>query len=366
MSFPFRDGSLDFLIANHVLEHLPNPLKALGEWHRCLKEGGALYLSVPDKRFCGFCAGTDEWIYPDAARQLTTWDHLLDDFGRDDDGLSQASREHARDEVRYVQRAPINEIEAQVDRFLSTKPDYHHHTWTYESLLATVNRSAAELGLDFRREAELSSYETWGEMILVLKKDGATRRLRRAQYRYLEWNISHMDTAPGELLEGDLWQQSFTCTHDGLNSVHVRFGTFARSNTGALLFRLHQDGPAAPLVEERIDVSDLRDNSFRVFEFAPLAGSAGRRFHFTLESIGASPGNAVTVWCAWEDHRDLRLTANGSHKRGTVLNFKALSMATLDEEDAWSETGPSPPAKITHRLRRALRRLWRRAYRFQL
>jgi predicted SAM-dependent methyltransferase len=42
--------SQDFIIANHVFEHLDNPLKALIEWHRVLKGGGILFLTVPDKR----------------------------------------------------------------------------------------------------------------------------------------------------------------------------------------------------------------------------------------------------------------------------------------------------------------------------
>lgn len=42
------DGRYDFVIANHILEHMKNPLEALGNWLRVLRVGGVLYLAVPD------------------------------------------------------------------------------------------------------------------------------------------------------------------------------------------------------------------------------------------------------------------------------------------------------------------------------
>jgi SAM-dependent methyltransferase len=48
---PVPSGSLDFLIASHVLEHLPFPLKALRAWYDALAPGGVLLLKIPDKRY---------------------------------------------------------------------------------------------------------------------------------------------------------------------------------------------------------------------------------------------------------------------------------------------------------------------------
>lgn len=47
----FSDSTFDALYASHVLEHLAprGPLEAgLREWHRVLRPGGTLYVSVPD------------------------------------------------------------------------------------------------------------------------------------------------------------------------------------------------------------------------------------------------------------------------------------------------------------------------------
>ena len=48
---PFRDNSLDYVVTSHVLEHVPNPVKALAEWYRVLRPGGIIYCLVPDRRY---------------------------------------------------------------------------------------------------------------------------------------------------------------------------------------------------------------------------------------------------------------------------------------------------------------------------
>ena len=46
-AMPFADESFDFLLANHVLEHVDSPDKALTEIHRVLKRGGHAILQTP-------------------------------------------------------------------------------------------------------------------------------------------------------------------------------------------------------------------------------------------------------------------------------------------------------------------------------
>jgi 2-polyprenyl-3-methyl-5-hydroxy-6-metoxy-1,4-benzoquinol methylase len=330
----FNSGALDFLIANHVLEHLPNPLGALMEWHRCLKEGGRLFLTMPDKRFCF-----------DADRTLTEWSHLLGDMERNDDGLTDASREHLREWIRNVEGASESRVEKRVEHHLSTALDYHCHTWTYESLLGTLDRCGKELGLRFEREAELNSYETWGETILVLVKNREAADLLPALYRHPEWQVDRKDRILGELLPGTMLEQSFPCARDGLNSVHVRFGTYSRANSGPLLFQLFADTAEEPLVRVEGDLSELRDNFFHAFRFAPIKKSGGKRFSFTLEAPEASTDNAVTVWATTYDDTDITLAASGSPVEGWALNFKAFSIGGLSARDAWSGQRVQPQAR---------------------
>jgi ubiquinone/menaquinone biosynthesis C-methylase UbiE len=45
---PFRDNAFDAIIAQHVIEHLPDLDTALAEWHRLLKPNGRLALATPN------------------------------------------------------------------------------------------------------------------------------------------------------------------------------------------------------------------------------------------------------------------------------------------------------------------------------
>lgn len=63
----FYNSSVDFVLASHVWEHVPNPLQAIEEWVRVTKDGGLLFLVVPHR-----CAKAT-----DCNRPLTTFTQLL-------------------------------------------------------------------------------------------------------------------------------------------------------------------------------------------------------------------------------------------------------------------------------------------------
>ncbi|MFL5664663.1 MAG: methyltransferase domain-containing protein, partial [Ktedonobacteraceae bacterium] len=44
------DSTQDFVIANHFLEHCQNPIGAISNMLRVIKQGGVIYLAIPDKR----------------------------------------------------------------------------------------------------------------------------------------------------------------------------------------------------------------------------------------------------------------------------------------------------------------------------
>jgi SAM-dependent methyltransferase len=64
-------ASYDFVLSSHCIEHVANPLQALAEWTRVLKEEGLLVLVVPHKD------GTF-----DHHRPVTPLEHLIQDFDR--------------------------------------------------------------------------------------------------------------------------------------------------------------------------------------------------------------------------------------------------------------------------------------------
>lgn len=47
-----HDGTYDFVFGSHCLEHIANPLKALFEWSRIIKDGGYMVLILPERSEC--------------------------------------------------------------------------------------------------------------------------------------------------------------------------------------------------------------------------------------------------------------------------------------------------------------------------
>lgn len=46
---PLATSSVGFVLTSHVLEHFPDPIKALKEWHRVVRDGGYIVAIVPHK-----------------------------------------------------------------------------------------------------------------------------------------------------------------------------------------------------------------------------------------------------------------------------------------------------------------------------
>lgn len=48
-NIPLPDASQDFVVSAHVIEHFPDPIKALKEWYRLIRPGGFIFMIVPHK-----------------------------------------------------------------------------------------------------------------------------------------------------------------------------------------------------------------------------------------------------------------------------------------------------------------------------
>lgn len=75
----FASASCDFVLASHVLEHIANPILALSEWKRLLRDQGILVLLLPHRNQTF-----------DHRRPVTTLEHLIADFkaGMTEDDLT--------------------------------------------------------------------------------------------------------------------------------------------------------------------------------------------------------------------------------------------------------------------------------------
>ena len=52
LELPLKNQTVDGILAKHLLEHVIDPIKALTEWKRVLKENGKLVVICPDYRHC--------------------------------------------------------------------------------------------------------------------------------------------------------------------------------------------------------------------------------------------------------------------------------------------------------------------------
>jgi SAM-dependent methyltransferase len=67
-AIPVPDRSEDFVISSHVVEHMPNLVRAFLEWDRIVRDGGYVYMIVPLKGA----------LPQDAGRELTSLDHFIE------------------------------------------------------------------------------------------------------------------------------------------------------------------------------------------------------------------------------------------------------------------------------------------------
>lgn len=151
------DGSQDFVIANHFLEHTENPIGTLRQFFRVLAPGGVLYLALPDKRFTF-----------DRNRPVTSYDHLERD---DRDGPAGSRDDHYLEYARANHAGPTDEQTKGIARHLrDTGYSIHFHVWTQAEMFDLLLRLRSELSFDIE-----AARKNECEMIFVLRKAESAR-----------------------------------------------------------------------------------------------------------------------------------------------------------------------------------------------
>ena len=80
---PFKEAEFDFILCNHVLEHIPDDTKALQELYRILKPGGIAILQIPQELERETTFEDDSITDPkERARIFGQYDHVRV-YGRD-------------------------------------------------------------------------------------------------------------------------------------------------------------------------------------------------------------------------------------------------------------------------------------------
>ena len=104
-----------------------------------------------------------------------------------------------------------------------------------------------------------------------------------------------------ELISGHSHGQRFLSPYNGLSGVRVEVGTFGRRNTCRLALHLRSNpGAGVDLRTLEIPMHMLKDGQPIVFRFEPLEDSENRWLYFVAELPDGAPGDAVTLWAAFD------------------------------------------------------------------
>jgi predicted SAM-dependent methyltransferase len=149
----FEDESLDFVIANHVLEHVEDPVAALHTFLRVLHPGGIVFITLPDARNSF-----------DQRRERTTVDHVLRDH---DEGPEVSRRQHYEEWAHIVEGIADPALVAErADEFAAHGTRNHFHVWELDTFL--------ELLLALRLPADIEAASaTDFEFAVILRKNPA-------------------------------------------------------------------------------------------------------------------------------------------------------------------------------------------------
>jgi SAM-dependent methyltransferase len=133
------DGSVDFVIANHFIEHTEDPIATLHSHSRVLRPGGVLFLAVPDKRRSF-----------DVERPVTPLAHVVRDFT---EGPAWSRREHFEEWVRSVEHTPERDVTARSGALQAEGYSIHFHVWDPAAFAELLVHARAEQGVPLALEA---------------------------------------------------------------------------------------------------------------------------------------------------------------------------------------------------------------------
>jgi len=147
----FDDNSKDYIIINHVLEHLVNPIMIISEAFRVLKKGGCIALAIPDKDYTF-----------DKHRPLTFFEELKRKY-RDDRRKSDIY--DFLDIARYVHPHQINLPHKELEIVLKEYQDRKEHLniWTSKSFKTFLDKTFKLLDIDptllYESDGNLNQFE---------------------------------------------------------------------------------------------------------------------------------------------------------------------------------------------------------------
>lgn len=113
-AIPVPDGSQDYVLSSHVVEHVPDLISAFLEWNRVLRPGGIVFMIFPKR----------DALPLDASRPVTPLEEFIEDY-------------RTRQTLHTHPIPPGERVRG------------HYHVFTLESMLALIDWCNRELGLSW-------------------------------------------------------------------------------------------------------------------------------------------------------------------------------------------------------------------------
>lgn len=151
-------NSQDFLVANHVIEHVACPIAMIEDMFYVLRPGGRIALAAPDKRYTF-----------DKERSLTTFEHLETEYI---DGVDEVDDEHYLDFLRHVGKHVFEEPGRDIkgDIAFARSRREHAHVWDSTTFLDFLLACKNTLGIQFEIEFQSIGDENRIEFFSILRK----------------------------------------------------------------------------------------------------------------------------------------------------------------------------------------------------
>ena len=157
-----QPNSLDFVIANHVIEHVASPIAMIEDVTAILKEGGHFVISAPDKRFTF-----------DRKRPLTTFSHLESEYLQ---GIDHVDDKHYLDFLKYVAKHVFEEPDRDIkgDIAFARSRREHAHVWDSDTFRDFLRCCQSTIEVSYETIYESAGDENGIEYFAVLRNGGQT------------------------------------------------------------------------------------------------------------------------------------------------------------------------------------------------